>query len=153
MTFWLRCCTCIKRYAAVLACCSVSAVATKSLASAANGGAAVEAADSALAGHKPECAGFLAQRLAVSSNEAAAWLAKAARTRLLDSQRQDTADGGAPPPPGAITLAVAQLLINALADAIGMDAAGMAALLRNWPRLLGICAECRRSSPAAGAVC
>ncbi len=78
-----------------------------------------------------ECADFLAQQLGVSLEEAIDWLDKAARKRALAAARQLPGDALA-----AISLAEVQQLLDILSGVIGMPRAGMATVLRSWPRYL-----------------
>ncbi len=78
-----------------------------------------------------ECADFLAQQLGVSLEEAIDWLDKAARKRALAAARQLPGDALA-----AISLVEVQQLLDILSGVIGMPRAGMATVLRSWPRYL-----------------
>ncbi len=83
-----------------------------------------------------ECADLLAQQLGVDFDEALSWLDKAARKRELAAAKQlDTGTLQMAATTGINTAQVQQLL-DALSDFIGMQPAGMAAMLRKWPRYL-----------------
>ncbi len=83
-----------------------------------------------------ECADLLARQLGVDSDEALSWLDKAARKRELAAAKQlETGALHMAATTGINTAQVHQLL-DVLSGIIGMQPAGMAAMLRKWPRYL-----------------
>ncbi len=88
------------------------------------------------AGWERACADFLAQALDVSSAQAAGWLDKAARKNELAAAKQASGGEQHTAAPAVIRLAEVQQLLGVLSSVFGMQPAGMAALLRKWPRYL-----------------
>ncbi len=83
-----------------------------------------------------ECADLLARQLGVDSDEALSWLDKAVRKRELAAAKQLESGALHMAATTGISTAQVQQLLDALSDVIGMQPAGMAAMLRKWPRYL-----------------
>lgn len=85
-------------------------------------------------GWEPACACFLAQELDISSAVSAGWLDTAARKFVQDAAKQPARDTSQAPT--MINLAEVQQLLDVLSSVIGMPPAGIASVLRKWPRYL-----------------
>ncbi len=83
-----------------------------------------------------ECADLLARQVGVDSDEALSWLDKAVRKRELAAAKQLETGALQMAATTGINMAQVQQLLDVLSGIIGMQPAGMAAVLRKWPRYL-----------------